>query len=60
MTVDEFERITECLNGEQVELYTDPSPTGYRSKEEFKAGEDVPLVVEGVVVGRIPVADILP
>jgi len=44
----------------RVELYTDPTPTGYRSKDEFKTGADVPLVVEGAIVGRIPVSDILP
>jgi hypothetical protein len=29
-------------------------------EKEFKAGEDVPLVVEGAIVGPIPVADLLP
>jgi Uma2 family endonuclease len=44
----------------RIEVYTDPTPTGYRSKEEFQAGEDVPVVVDRTIVGRIAVADILP
>jgi len=32
----------------------------YRLCEVFKPGQDVPVVIHGVEVGRIAVADILP
>ncbi|MFI5457956.1 MAG: Uma2 family endonuclease [Isosphaerales bacterium] len=44
----------------QVEVYTDPFTDVYRSCEVFKPGQDVPVVIHGVEVGRIAVADILP
>jgi Uma2 family endonuclease len=44
----------------QVEVYTGPGPAGYQSRQDLKPGQDVPVVVDGVEVGRIPVADILP
>jgi Uma2 family endonuclease len=44
----------------QIELYTGPSPSGYQSRQDLKPGQDVPVVVDGVEVGRIPVADLLP
>jgi Uma2 family endonuclease len=43
-----------------VEVYTDPGPTGYRSRQDFSPGESVPVVIDGHEVGRIAVADILP
>ena len=48
----------------QVEVYTDPTgdcdePT-YRNRRDYPRGEDVPLVLDGVEVGRIPVAELLP
>jgi Uma2 family endonuclease len=48
------------LVARQIEVYTDPRPDGYGSKEEFKAGEGVPVVVAGATIGRIAVADLLP
>jgi len=33
---------------------------GYQSHVDFKPGQDVPVIIEGVEVGRIIVADILP
>jgi Uma2 family endonuclease len=44
----------------QVEVHTDPGPGGYGSRRIFKPGRRVPVVIAGVEVGRIRVADILP
>jgi Uma2 family endonuclease len=44
----------------QVEVYSDPGPSGYSSRVDFRAGQDVPVVFDGVQVGVIAVADILP
>jgi len=44
----------------QLEVYTDPGPAGYGSRQILKAGQDVPVVVAGNELGRIPVAGILP
>jgi Uma2 family endonuclease len=44
----------------QVEVYSDPIPGGYRSRIDFKPGQDVPVVIDGVELGRIAVADMLP
>jgi Uma2 family endonuclease len=45
----------------QVEVYTDPDPTGgYRSRVDYRPGDDAPVVIDGREVGRIPVADLLP
>ena len=44
----------------QVEVYTDPGPDGYSTCQVFVPGQDIPVVIEGVVVGQIAAADILP
>ncbi|HKI17790.1 MAG TPA: Uma2 family endonuclease [Isosphaeraceae bacterium] len=44
----------------QVEVYSDPAPKGYQSRKDFKSGQDLPVIIEGVEVARIIVADILP
>jgi Uma2 family endonuclease len=48
----------------QVEVYSRPSgqsePIGYRHCEVYRSGQEVPLVIAGTEVGRIPVADLLP
>jgi Uma2 family endonuclease len=48
----------------QIEVYSGPSgssePLGYRHCEVYRSGQEVPLVIEGTEVGRIPVADLLP
>ena len=48
----------------QVEVYSGPSgpsePVGYRHCEVYRPGQEVPFVIEGNEVGRIPVADLLP
>jgi Uma2 family endonuclease len=43
----------------QIEVYTDPTPEGYRSSRTFKPGEDVPVVLGGAEVGRVAVSEIL-
>ncbi len=51
------------LKGRQVEVYTllkRRSVSRYGKPRVFKAGQSVPVVIEGVEVGRIAVADILP
>jgi Uma2 family endonuclease len=44
----------------QVEVYSNPRAGKYRSGQVFKPGQEVPVVIERVRVGRIAVADILP
>lgn len=44
----------------QVEVYTDPSPDGYRSIQIFKPGQDVLVVIDGSEVGHVAVSDMLP
>jgi Uma2 family endonuclease len=44
----------------QVEWYTLPYADGYHSRQDFTPGEEVPVILDGIEVGRIPVTDILP
>jgi Uma2 family endonuclease len=44
----------------QIEVYTNPGRAGYRSRVDFKPGQNVPVVVLGAEIGRIAVDDILP
>ena len=44
----------------RVEVYTDPSPAGYASRVDFLPGQEIPVVIGGVEIGRIAVAEILP
>jgi Uma2 family endonuclease len=44
----------------QVEVYTDPGPTGYASRTDFMSGQQVAVVIEGRPVGQIAVDNILP
>jgi Uma2 family endonuclease len=44
----------------QIEVYSGPSSAGYSSRVDFRDGQNVPVVTEGVEVGRIAVADVLP
>jgi Uma2 family endonuclease len=43
-----------------VEVYTGPGLGGYLSRQDFKPGQAVPVVIDGHEVGRIPVTNILP
>jgi Uma2 family endonuclease len=48
----------------QIEVYTDPSgptePAAYRQRQDFAPGTQVPIVLDGVEVGKLNVADVLP
>jgi Uma2 family endonuclease len=44
----------------QLEVYTDPGPEGYRSREDFRVGQAVPVVVDGQKRGEVAVNDFLP
>jgi hypothetical protein len=44
----------------QVEVYSRPGAAGYESLEVLAPGHVLAVVVDGVEVGQIPVADILP
>jgi Uma2 family endonuclease len=44
----------------QVEVYSRPGVRGYRSSRVYKPGETIPVVIAGIRVGRIAVADLLP
>ncbi len=42
----------------QIEVYTEPSVDGYGRQQVYKPGEDMPVVLDGALVGRIAVSDI--
>ena len=44
----------------QVEVYTSPTSDGYGLMQIYKLGENVPVVLDGIVVGHVAVADLLP
>jgi Uma2 family endonuclease len=44
----------------QLEVYSEPGPDGYRLSQTFHAGDEVPVVLNGVEVGRIAVSRVLP
>ena len=44
----------------RVEVYTDPGPAGYESRQFFTTGQEVPVVIDGALAGQIAVAEILP
>ena len=44
----------------QIEVYTDPGPTGYASRNDFVSGQQAPVVIDGVRQRQISVDDILP
>jgi Uma2 family endonuclease len=44
----------------QVEVYAFPTPAGYSGPQAYLPGNTVPVVLDGVVVGKITVDDILP
>jgi Uma2 family endonuclease len=48
------------LIAQQVEVYTVPHESGYLKRRVFTTGQSVPVVIDGVEVGRIAVAEILP
>lgn len=46
------------------EVYTDPDPAvappAYRTRTDYRPGQDVPVVLDGTVVGSVPVSELLP
>jgi Uma2 family endonuclease len=44
----------------QVEVYTDPGPSGYATRQDFVSGQQVPVIIDGRQVGQVAVDDILP
>ncbi len=43
-----------------VEVYTSPYADGYHSRQDLVAGQSLSVVLDGVEIGRIAVADVLP
>jgi Uma2 family endonuclease len=49
------------VRDDQVELYSYPDPAnGYRYRLDYGPGDEVPVEIDGQVVGRIAVVDLLP
>jgi Uma2 family endonuclease len=53
------------LLANQVEVYSDPTgpglaPPDYRQSRVYNIGDEVPLVLDGVEVARVPVDELLP
>ena len=44
----------------QVEVYSGPRPDGYATRIDYRSGQHVPVVLDGVIVGQIAVDDMLP
>jgi Uma2 family endonuclease len=48
----------------RVEVYTNPTGPGpaprYQQRDDYRPGDAVPLVLDGVEIARIPVGDLLP
>jgi Uma2 family endonuclease len=44
----------------KVEVYSNPGPSGYQSRQDYHASESIPLEVTGHPVQPIPVHDLLP
>jgi Putative restriction endonuclease len=41
----------------QIEVYTEP---GLTNRTDYRAGQDIPVIIDGQEIGRIAVADLLP
>jgi len=44
----------------QVEVYSNPGPDGYASRVDHRPGQEVPVVLADVEIGRIDVSGLLP
>jgi hypothetical protein len=44
----------------ESEVHTNPGPAGYASRQEFAAGQQIPVVIGGMQVGMIAVDNLLP
>jgi Uma2 family endonuclease len=54
-----FYWIINLIDG-QVEVYSNPGPSGYQALEVLAPGHVLTVIIDGVAVGEIPVADLLP
>jgi Uma2 family endonuclease len=54
-----FYWILDVVQG-QVLVYSQPGPSGYGACEVLMPGHVIPVVIDGVEVGEVPVAEILP
>jgi Uma2 family endonuclease len=48
------------LVDKKVEVYGDPNSAGYASRVDYVMGQNVPVILDGVEIGRLAVADIMP
>ncbi len=44
----------------RIEVYTGPTSTGYASRSDFVSGQQVVVVIDGAIVGRVDVDAVLP
>jgi Uma2 family endonuclease len=44
----------------QVEVYSDPGPSGYRARQDYREGDSVPISIDGRQIGSVAAHDILP
>jgi hypothetical protein len=44
----------------KVEVYSDPASDGYRSRSDYAAGDNVPVVIDGVEIAKIAVDYLMP
>ncbi len=44
----------------QVEVYSGPQHDGYATRTDYRPGQSVPVVLDGTIVGHVPVDDMLP
>ncbi len=44
----------------QVEVYSDPSPSGYRSRQDYHAGESIPVIIGDIPPRSFAINDLLP
>jgi Uma2 family endonuclease len=43
-----------------VEVYTEPAASGFRARQTYPPGSDVPVIIAGAEVGRIAVNELFP
>ena len=52
------------IREQQIEVYTDPTgdcdEPAYRLRRDYRRGDEVPLMLDGVEIARIPVNELLP
>jgi Uma2 family endonuclease len=48
------------LVDQQIEIHSSPGPAGYQSTQVVKPDQEIPVVIDGIEVGRIAATDLLP